>query len=138
MTKNQNNIYMAGIIDGEGCVTIRKVYYQPREYNLKYPMYNIICNVANTDKRLLYWIKKNYDGNIYKYVHKNKRYKDAYHWQVARRKAYIILRKIYPYLVVEKKRAEICMRFQEGALDIGKNKLKEMYYQMIKQTRKKK
>ncbi len=103
--------YLAGLIDGEGSIEIRKiknehsnggVYYRPR------------IRVAVVDKYIIQWLKDSFGGYIYvqRNSEKHNNWKDAYCWVVANQKLVGgILEKIYPYLRIKKESAIILKRF---------------------------
>ncbi len=51
--------YTAGIIDGEGCISIGR-----RTKNRRYPIWSLSVLVANTDLRLLTWLRERLGGNL--------------------------------------------------------------------------
>jgi len=70
--------YLAGVIDGEGCLSIVK-------HNNKTSRgwrYEPCLSVSNTDKRLLDWIKNETKvGNVYPKEYKNRKNKLCWVWQ---------------------------------------------------------
>lgn len=103
--------YLAGLIDGEGSIEIRKIkndsssngiYHRPR------------IRIAVTDRDIIQWLKNSFGGYIYIQRNSNKhiKWKDAYCWVVANQKLVSeIIEKIYPYLRIKKSNAEILKKF---------------------------
>ena len=108
MTKKEKLIYLAGIIDGEGCIgrvctTSKKRMKEDRKIS-----YSSRCEVSNTSKSLIDWLYENFGG--YKYpVKREGNRKLQYRWKLRKKEIKKIVPKIIPYLIVKK----------EGALRIN-------------------
>ena len=100
--------YLAGIIDGEGSLTIVK-----NKSGKLWP----ILSITQKNPQLLYWIKNTIGHG---YICRRKR--DIYHFYL-RRQSLIkdLLGLIKPYLILKRKQAEILIQFCE-------NRLKNRYY----------
>ena len=106
--------YMAGIVDGEGSITIlRSTQKNPRTgkiYNCQVP---IIC-VANTSKDLMEWIKDKFGGHYWKVKRardENPRWKPTYEWACSCRQAACVAKMILPFLVIKKQQANLVLEF---------------------------
>lgn len=99
--------YLAGIIDGEGCIRLANCGYAKRRV--------IDLRIYNTDVRLIEWLRDNLGG--YAYAHNKKAHVC---WQVhwSSKRAKVIIEHVLPYLIVKKEQAEIALSFQRL---IGKN-----------------
>ena len=91
--------YLAGIVDGEGTVTLS------RHHKNETPAPCV--SVANNDLRLLKWIKNRVGGVIvtkkkYK-IHHN----DSYAWSIRQDRAIRFLKEIKQYLIIKKQQAEL-------------------------------
>jgi len=100
--------YLAGIIDGEGCITI-KVQKKPRQNRLTY---EVQIMVANTNLKLMDWLKERFDGNYYTINKKSQRHKTGYLWHFHKNKEEV-LKKILPYLVFKNEQAELALKVLE-------------------------
>lgn len=106
--------YLAGIIDGEGCITINLRH--PRDGRSIRHDLNVQCNMQNQKAILLL-------GQIFGGL-KNYRVKDkksnkiVYEWRVSNRKAYECLKQLFPYLRVKKEQALLGIEFHEKCMDI--------------------
>lgn len=92
--------YFAGIVDGEGTVTLsgNLIYSTP------------YLSVSNINTELMDWIKLNFDGNIRIVKPNNKQYwqrHNVYKWDIFGEKAINILRDIFPWLIIKKKQTLI-------------------------------
>lgn len=90
--------YLAGIIDGEGCIKL-------------YPHVKPPCQItiANNNKRMLFWVQEKLQcGSIY--IHKlpvERKHKTQYQWRIAAREQIKkILNAVKPYLIIKKDQAE--------------------------------
>jgi hypothetical protein len=104
--------YLAGIIDGEGSMGFRRmrvkkciggISLQPR------------LRVSMCDKKLIFWLHSSFGGGLHirpQYQTDNgTNGKESYCWSVYGNRLREILKKIYPYLRVKKKHAEIIMKY---------------------------
>lgn len=100
-------IYLAGIFDGEGCVTLGKMENYKTTYCLN-------VNVTNTNQLLLEWIKETVGkGGVYKKTRENDYWKDNYVWKINGSLAVSFLKVIYPYLKVKRIQCDIAFKFGE-------------------------
>jgi hypothetical protein len=102
MTEETDKAYIAGIIDGEGSITVYSysdiAYIKP------------LVNVTNTNKELLLWLKDNYRGSIYKQASKGSTYKTCYRWQLwGCHRILPMLRDVYPFLRLKKEQAYLLL-----------------------------
>ncbi|MEY2192917.1 LAGLIDADG family homing endonuclease [Neobacillus sp. BF23-41] len=90
--------YIAGIIDGEGSITLTRMH----ENENRRPC----ITVASTDKELLVYIRSLTDGTINSKKNYNpERHKDSYTLTIKKKDSVVtLLKKISPYLRVDKKR----------------------------------
>ena len=105
------NAYVAGIIDGEGCVEF-KWADRIRKDRTGHPTYRtLICRleVPQVDKRLIDWlmeITKEGTRDIKRYP-KNPTYHDQHRWRVGYHGVYRVLKQVYSYLIVKKQKAKL-------------------------------
>jgi len=89
--KNENSAYLAGIVDGEGTITLtRKNKSQNRR---------LAITISNNELVLLSWIKKTLGaGVIVTKKSSNKSYLPSFTYQIHNSQAYDLLELIAPYL----------------------------------------
>ena len=98
--------YMAGIIDGEGCVYVPKA-------GSKWPSPQVI--VSNTDLELLAWVQARFGGRLYKASGRapmnRERTKDCFvvKWQGGPATA-AFLKPLLPYLIIKRVKAEAAIQ----------------------------
>lgn len=113
---NNFNAYIAGYIDGDGCLYIGK--YQQKNTTV-YELKITICSVKRDPLDL--FLKK-FGGRILKQA-RAKPQRDAYIWSISNKKAQSLLQKIYPYLKDKKNQCEHYLTLYRL---IRKNKFKKM------------
>lgn len=111
--------YLAGIVDGEGCLTIYKV--APAKYNrFQNPQYRSTLKIANTNVALMDWLNKEFSNmnsghkqhlrSIFKKNSTHERW--IYEWEVQGYRLVDILTQIQPYLVLKKRQCEVLLAFR--------------------------
>ena len=103
--KDTNVAYIAGLFDGEGCVSYKQ-YMRKRSHNKKaYPTWQIRLEMAMTDKSILVWVCEVLKvGTV-----TEKKYKTAYtvgwkkqwRWRCSHRDAYYVSCLLFPYAHVK-------------------------------------
>jgi len=109
--------YAAGILDGEGCITIdkRKQYYKKidgRYYNcgISYTLFVSTTTIDTIIPSFMYGI---FGGSYHPfYRNKPEGRKTYYRWQIASNKARDALKKMVPYLKLKKPQALKAIEFQ--------------------------
>jgi hypothetical protein len=106
MSDKAKYAYLAGIIDGEGCITIGA---GKKETCINY---NAILCVQNTSRKLIDWIQSHFGGQIYLSKKETDKTKAAWMWRFTKKKDIeLILLAILPYLVVKKEQAKILLNY---------------------------
>ncbi len=103
--KDTNIAYIAGLFDGEGCVSYKQ-YMRKRSHNKKaYPTWQIRLEMAMTDRSILIWVCEVLGvGTV-----GEKRYKTPYavgwkkqwRWRCSHRDAYYVSCLLFPYAHVK-------------------------------------
>jgi hypothetical protein len=104
-----DNAYLAGIIDGEGSITIThrlKGKQIPRTMRLQ---------VYNTDMKIMDWLVSKYGGAIHKNTPKNIKGKNkaVMMWYVSTNNASFVLKSALKYLIIKKNQAMTALEFHE-------------------------
>ena len=103
--------YVAGIIDGEGCIEF-KWADRIRRDRKGAPTYRTLIErmeVPQVDKRLIDWlmeITKEGTRDIKRYP-KNPTYHDQHRWRVGYHGVYRVLKQVYSYLVIKQQKAKL-------------------------------
>jgi hypothetical protein len=97
--------YLAGIIDGEGSITLQRSLARSSSRYV-YP----VVTVANTDKRLIDWlIAKTGQGHWQYQTRTHLGCKSVYHWCIACNQAYDLLVMVRDYLVIKQLQADVAI-----------------------------
>lgn len=98
--------YLAGIIDGEGCIKIAKA----KSRHTGRPQHWLQLEVSQKDGRLMSWIHNNFGGKVIE-VSKNTSIQH-YRWTLLENQAIAIIKEVLPFLTVKKEQAKIAIMFQ--------------------------
>jgi len=107
--------YLAGLVDGEGYIGIlrakrgnKKLWSSKKEF-----VFKPAVKVAMTHKDIVIWLYESFGGTFEtRKAHHNAR--ESYCWAIRNMKVVEFIKKIYPYLKVKKRQAEIILRFPNG------------------------
>jgi hypothetical protein len=103
--------YLAGLFDGEGCITI---YERRITTKRKMSPYSLRLNLSSTHSGVIQWLHQRFGGWVYAYD--NRQYKQTaigFRWHSAARHAAYLLEAMLPYLIIKKPEAEIAIAFQQ-------------------------
>ena len=101
--------YAAGLIDGEGCIMIRKI--QPNEkYN--FPSYQLQISMNQIDGDCIDFLYGVFGGKAYDIKSYQENRLHNYRWELVGDKAMSFLKIILPFLRIKKIQAELGIRFQ--------------------------
>jgi len=102
--------YTAGIIDGEGCIHIRR--QRDKRYHSCFK-YGLMVSVASTDEWLCKWLQMCWGGSV-RYCQKaNPKWRPHWIWQLSSRQANSLLKVIVPYMRIKRPQAEVAIGFQD-------------------------
>jgi intein/homing endonuclease len=113
--------YTAGLFDGEGSINIG--VKKPSDKNWRRVNSHFLrIHITNTDKEIIDWLKIIFGGFITNdsncFCRKGKERKIAWAWVITNIQAKDFLKKIYSYLKIKQKQAEIAINFQESKKDL--------------------
>jgi intein/homing endonuclease len=127
MPSDTNLAYIAGLFDGEGCVSYKQ-YDRKRPHNKRaYPTWSIRLEISMTDQSVLKWIHE-----ILKVGTVNpKRYKTKYtlgwkkqwRWRCQHREAYYVARLLWPYAHVKLDKIQKIIDHYYSKLEIMNDKV---------------
>lgn len=112
---NEELAYLAGLLDGEGCIHICDKMVRPRKsrgvrkswrpFNRNIN-YSCAVSIANTNTEVLYWIKERFGGSVFSRNKPEKIYWDTKKsWHMSMKNMAELLQKLLPYLIIKKKQA---------------------------------
>lgn len=98
--------YLAGIIDGEGCIMLQRRTHR----GVNKPIYALYVSIGNTSPSLKQWLDERIPTKTYNHIlsSKNPKHREGYNWILAgNRQVMVFLREIMPYLVIKKEQAQL-------------------------------
>lgn len=105
--------YIAGIVDGEGTIQcVRKIQKRTNRPNNPFHRITYIrLEVPQVDKGLIDYLKNTTGvGNVHMRTFKNKNWKNQWRWTCGYRQCELVLRQIYPYLILKKDKAKAVIK----------------------------
>ncbi len=124
MTSKETLAYVAGFIDGEGYLGIKRYNRYPDRPNYS-PTHSERVSVAGINEVAIRDFNKIVPG--YMYFHKPSKLSNRgyWSWEVTESKARIFIEKIYPYLKVKKPEADVLLQLSHHKLKTERRRLSE-------------
>lgn len=107
--KEEDIIYLAGFLDGEGCISLTRKAK-------KYIVPKVV--IANTNIEVLKWIQEKFGGYFTIRKKLTERRRAVGYLEFQYRKALNLIKLIYPYLIVKKKQADIYFEYQKTIMEL--------------------
>ena len=114
--------YIAGFIDGEGCIRIKKS-------NQSGNSYYVTLQVTNTDKKPLLLIKEIFWGKVF-FQEKKPSNKVVWQYYSTTAEAVDTLRALVGFLVSKKEQAELAIKFQDTKSKLTAKEKAKLYDKM--------
>jgi len=116
MTKETTIAYLAGLVDGEGYVGIKKSTYGMRKRKDVYcPTYHERIQIRMVDEEAISLFKKVFGGSYYRETENSKYSKrPLYCYQVSDKKAAETLKILLPHLRIKRRQAKICLKLRRN------------------------
>lgn len=106
----RNDGYLAGIIDGEGCISIFLHKYGTKDGSSKFTT-NLEISIYQADDRLMKWLVFHYGGKFYRHDCDGAS-RPGYSWFAPRGKAREeFLLQVIPYLLLKKEQALLALQY---------------------------
>ena len=102
MEKQLLYAYMAGIVDGEGSISVKS--------ESKSRPYIIYLNVTNCNYDMIYLFEKEFGGKVRSRKPKNKNWKLCYEWILSKKQAATTLKLLLPYIRIKRRQALLVLR----------------------------
>ena len=118
--------YIAGLFDGEGCVTYKKRPTKRKDRGGKiYNQWHIRCEISMTDKQAITWLHETlgfgWSGEK-KYNTVPKNYKKLWRWSCGYRDALKFAKIVWPYAIIKLNKLEkIIDHYEPRAQELGDN-----------------
>lgn len=102
MTRKSKIAYLAGLVDGDGTISITII--TRKDWN-GYSFQPYI-SLGMTSRKLCKWAQHHFGGNLYGYESKREGHQKVYHWKLYGRQALVsLVKELLPYLLVKKEAA---------------------------------
>lgn len=118
--------YIAGIIDGEGTITIERRSGRATSTPAVY--------VASTDRELLEWLESRLGGCICKRPKRSEHHKLSWDWKLRGDSALALLADVRPYLRIQRRQARARMLCEQWKLLTPRNGRYSAEQARLKQT----
>ena len=118
--------YVAGLIDGEGCISIYKV--DAPDY--KRPKLQLQITVVLREGWLLRYLQNQWGGSLKRYARKVPQQAPVSRWRLGDLAAVPFLRAIEPYLLAKREQANIALHFRASS---GNDKRTNPLSQLIRE-----
>lgn len=121
--------YIAGFVDGEGCLNIIISSRRRLEKMGTFAMcFCAALTIVNTNFEIINWLKNKIGGTCVKHKVYNIHHKPCYHLKITSKPILLgLLEKIYPYLIVKKEQAKVVIDLLKTR-DLVHNKIGEKEY----------
>jgi len=130
--KNNTYSYAAGIIDGEGCVSIQKHAPTPNNSN-KTVSYSLRVSVKMTSLDTVTYLRNLFNEGHITTEAREAPYKNCYKWEACGKPAADVLTKIYPFSIT--KREQIFNAIEYYTQEIKNGEIGEFYYQKLRELK---
>lgn len=116
--------YVAGLVDGEGCISIHVNRTRSLQFANQMPRVVMQACVSNCHRPVLELLKTQFGGKIHKHHDKyNPRARDSFRWLVSEQQACKFIRKVYRWLVIKKKQADLLLELGKLKARNGRKRL---------------
>lgn len=112
--------YIAGLFDGEGCISIVRIFRKYPGAKKSCEMYILRVQMTNVDPRPIYPLRDRFGGWVYVTKHKNPNQRDTHVWVATSHLALKFLEAIRPWLVCKAEQADIAINLQTSRVYRGK------------------
>lgn len=115
--------YLAGLIDGEGCLYIGNV--KQGKYGTGYQWHSML-KIASCDEALIIWLENTFGGSKdsrYRWTSKQKFTRPVYNWQATGPMLDYLLPLVKPYLIIKKNQCDVMLRYRLTSKNIGSQRL---------------
>jgi hypothetical protein len=136
MTHNEKLAYIAGLVDGEGYIGIKKDSVKGRGVS---PVYYGRLSIAGTNKEMIDLIANFFNcGKIYLHKHSKLSKQSYWSWEVSNLMAENVIIQLYPYLLIKSPEADLFLELaqhkQKKYLVLPKDVIeyREKLYQAVK------
>ena len=131
--------YLAGIIDGEGCLYIGRV--KQGKYGSGW-QWHVMLKITSCDESLILWLEQTFGGSKdsrYRWTSKKKFTRPVYNWQATGEMLDYVLSVVEPYLIIKKPQCDVIKRYRKTSKNIGSRRLpdhiNEQRFELLKELK---
>jgi hypothetical protein len=109
--------YFAGILDGEGCLSMSAPTRRTGQYATQ-------IFVGNTDARLIHWIHARFGGTVAlrpRQASAKPTHKQLWRWLLSGSDIVPVLSAVSPYLVIKREQAQLILEMRQTMKPVGSN-----------------
>ncbi len=118
--------YIAGILDGEGCIIFQRVRRAKHDDALV--PYKVSVSICNTSRRMIEWINERIPARVYIDRTGNPQWRKRYNWMLCGMlRSRIFCHEIAPYLIIKREQAEL---MAAGWLHLSNDERAELHQKM--------
>jgi len=110
MTTQEKLAYMAGIIDGEGCISINAVQNSKKHPTINY---KVRLMISSTSYDLGEWLVENFGGHCYEKNVYSQKHAKGFTWVLYCSQAGRVIEAVLPYLVIKRNQAELVVAYRK-------------------------
>ncbi len=118
--KKTDLAYLAGLFDGEGCITIGKRSDGNKHHYLR-------ASVEMANEYVPNLLKFHFGGSVHKRDFRNRGWQIQWAWSIHTKGAGFFLKSILPYLKIKRNEAELALEFLKGIHTMGVRLSEEEY-----------
>ena len=125
--------YLAGLIDGEGCICISKNHPVDKRGKIRrtHVQYNLELTITNTNLSIIRWLSKYAEGRRVTKGRRKAQWKTAHNWRATSRDHLkLLLDSVRPFLQAKKKQAKIADSFISLGHVSNPSKREKLYLKM--------
>lgn len=126
--------YLAGMVDGEGCIGMWRTQARHKEYATNgktYSSFNLRIQIYNTSLELMKWLVANFGGTYQIRKNAKQEHKDSYNWRPkGENNTKKMLLGMLPYLVIKREQAQLALKYIELPRNCPRER--EILYQRIR------
>lgn len=110
MTKTSKLAFLAGLVDGDGSISISIIRRKDWNGNSFQPY----IEIGVTERKLCKWAQHHFGGNFYGYDAKKSNHKKMYYWKIYGKKALTdLILQLRPYLLIKREAADVVLEYMD-------------------------
>lgn len=123
MTSSEKFAYLAGIIDGEGCIAVEKKFPSKRK---RFPHYFARLSITNTNINLMNWLCNEFGGKTFNKQASSFTCQPCFSWYAFGTKLESVLQGIFPYSIIKHEQIINIINFRKTVGNTGNHVSQEM------------